>query len=1304
MSLRAVVSSAKFLRQKRAPPRSFLHPNGERLEGKILSHFRILSKIGQGGMGVVYKAEDTNLGRTVAIKVLPADLVQDPKRRARFVTEARTAAAVTHPNIATIYEIDEADGATFIAMEYLQAETLRARMAAHPLQLKQALQLGAEIAAGLAAAHGANIVHRDLKPDNVMITHDGHAKILDFGLARLLDPPTTSAGAAAELAAAQTQAVTDPGQVVGTPAYMSPEQARGLELDFRTDIFSFGCTFYEMLTGHRPFRGATSTDTLSDILTKDPVPATTVKPDLPSSVQWVLEKCLDKEASERYQDTRDLVVDLHHLQRECQNLTSSSRPPATPQAPAAGVTTPQPTPSGQGSAGFGVQTPTPQSMPSAPTLQSAAGVTTTGVTPASQAPARKRFVGLAVAVVTTAAVVFGLSRLFERSPTPKHVAEANSLAIFAFENLKDSTDPQRYGQIFQDVLITALSGLEPLKVYSGQRLFDIQKQLSHGRDDVFDREITTDVARRAGAEHMLTGSLGQLGEKWILTCQMVQVADGTVVFSKRIDGDDLYQVADVLTSELKDDLRIAAPSEVSQEISVREKTSSSLDAYRKYLEGNDLLNTNKYQEAAEVFRKAIEIDPGFGQAYYKLAAAVSWPGDNPDAAKAIYDEFLSRELYTSDKEKRLAESARARLDNQFAEILPKQRELVLDYPDEKDAWYELGETLFHFPGGGKEEEALEAFEKAISLDPDFLLPYQHIFDAFWRDRRYDDALERARALIRRDPENPTWHRFKAGTLAFTTPESGIDAVVTDALRYQKTPEDRRELYKEVATKLWAQAPAKQEEYLKKALAADPDHDDATIVQQLMQLLVNRARWDEYENWVQDELEKNPENSVMQGRLQWVYDRTRRYDDALTFVRQWSREKPDDPRPARRWVRLAILSGDEKAIGTALDAADQATQSTDDRRMLLETVAWAYSARGDHNRSLDSFRETLALDPDGVYPHLYGGMAWRQYARGRYDAARRDFQKAIELNPNDRGAHFGLVRLAADQRDDAAVDSLVDRLLETLPPGPFQVLGPAGQHLRAGRLEQARALYEEYVRRPNPDWVTLNSLTQIGDAYLDEGYVQDALEMFQRAAELEVSRRLPVALNNVGLCQLVAGNYAEGERTLRSALVVQYPNRVTRTRLASAQILLGKFDDAETTLKNELEFRPHPYVDQLLVLVRAGQARFQEARRLAERCVAMDSSRVSHEILAWTLIAGDLDVDRGIREAERALELPIAATNQFHQLPCWPPAEHSLGLALLKKGTPDQAVAHLRRAAERIPGRESLLADLRRAETIASGTP
>lgn len=1269
------------------------------MEGKILSHFRIVSKIGQGGMGVVYRAEDMNLGRAVAIKVLPADLVQDPKRRARFVTEARTAAAVTHPNIATIYEIDSAGATTFIAMEYLEGETLRDRMATQRLPFKQVVQWGAEIASGLAAAHGANIVHRDLKPDNVMITRDGHAKILDFGLARLLDPPGADAGPGGELTRLQTQAITDPDQVVGTPAYMSPEQARGLELDFRTDIFSFGCTFYEMVTGQRPFRGATSTDTLSDILTKDPVPATTMNPELPSSVQWILDKCLDKEATERYQDTRDLVVDLHHLQRDSQSVAAPLRTPATPQAPAAGVPTPQATPSGPDS---GLQTTTPQSVSPVPTPLSTPSVTTGGMAPAT--PARRRFVGLAVAVVVTAAVVFGLSRLFERGSTPEHVAEANSLAIFAFENLKDSTDPQRYGQIFQDVLITALSGLEPLKVYSGQRLFDIQKQLSHDRDDVFDREITTEVARRAGAEHMLTGSLGQLGEKWILTCQMVQVADGTVVFSKRIDGDDLYQVADVLTSELKDDLRIAAPSEVQHQISVREKTSSSLDAYRKYLEGADLLNTNKYQEAAEVFRQAIEIDPEFGQAYYKLAAAVSWPGDNPDAAKAIYDEFLSRELYTSDKEKRLAETARARLDRQYAEVLPKQRELVRDYPDEKDVWYELGETLFHFPGGGKEEEALEAFEQAVSLDPDFLLPYQHIFDAYWQNRRYEEALERAEALIRREPDNATWHRFKAGTLAFTTPESGIDAVVADALKHQKTPQDRRELYKEVGRKLWWQAPAKQEEYLKKALAADPDHNDPTIVQLLMQLLQNRARFDEYEKWVRDELEKDPDNDVARGRLLWVYERTRRYDDALTFVRQRAREKPDDPRPARRWLRQAILGGVEEEITAAMEAVERASKSIDDRRMLLETAAWAHSARGDQNRSLEYLREAMALDPERAYPQLHAGIAWREYNRRRYGAARRAFQKAIELNPNDINSRLGLVQIAADEGAVAAVDELVDDLLEAMPPGPFHALGPAGKHLRAGRLDEARVLFEEFVQRPTPDWVSLNSLTNVGDAYLDEGYVEEALEMFQRAAKLDVSRRLPTALNNVGLCQLVAGNYVDGERTLRGALEVRYPNRVTRTRLASAEILLGKIDAAQKTLEDELEFRPHAYVDQLLVLVRAAQARYQDARRLAEQCVAMDSSRVSHEILAWACIAGDLDVERGIQEAERALELPIATTIQFYELPLWPPAEHSLGLAALKRGDPEAAVAHLRRAAERMPGRESLQADLRRAETMVSGTP
>ncbi|UCE02998.1 MAG: protein kinase, partial [Candidatus Latescibacterota bacterium] len=960
------------------------------MEGKTLSHFRILEKIGKGGMGVVYRAEDIRLGRVVAIKVLPPHLVEDENRRARFVTEARTTAAVTHPNIATIYEIDEVDGTIFIAMEYFEGETLRDRIHGQGLPVKEAVDHAAEIAEGLAAAHQANIVHRDLKPENIMITKDGHPKILDFGLARLLEEPQ-SGDAGDTLVTPPSTALTEKQSILGTPTYMSPEQARGRDLDFRSDIFSFGSTFYEMLTGRAPFQAASSADTISDLLNNQPVPVASINPDVPSEVQWILDKCLEKSAEERYQDTRDLVVDLRHLVRDS---LSTSRPSGAISAP--------PLPS-QASSPF-----------SGELMASQTSVQQSGVASRrSRAWPAFLLAGVAVAVLA----FFGLQRLFEADRAVAPDAEENSLAIFAFENLVDPDDPQRYGQIFQDLLITSLSDLEPLRVYSGQRLFDIQKQLSRTRERTFDKEFATEAARQAGAQHMLTGSLGQLGDKWILTCQLMQVDDGTVVFSKRIDGDDLYAIADDLTSQLQDDMRIAAPTELSRRISLRDKTSSSMDAYKHYMDGQDLLNAGAYHEAADAFQRAVEIDPEFAQAYTKLAVAIWWPRDNPRAALETLGDALERNLYTTEKEKLLAEAYLDQMHERFSDALPKFEQLASEYPDDKEVWYGLGESLFHFPGETRRDEASVAFEKAVALDPDFLLPYKHIFDRMWENRSFDDAIQRAEALVRRDPEKALWHRYRAEARAYTAPEEEIDAILADALEHQRTAADQRELYKGVATRIAHRGLfAKLEEYLEKALEVDPEHDDLTIVRGLMDLLRSQAKWDELEQRVDLLLEEDPLNTVVMGDLFSVYNAKRRYRQAEQDARRLTQEFSDDPQWSRRWVRYAVLSGDPETIDAAVAAAEQAVRNTDDRMRLLGTLGWAYDDRGDHNRAIEYFRNQATVEPDQEFPFIYQALGWQELARGRWDASRSWFSRALEVNPSEMGAIHGLYQVSREAMD------------------------------------------------------------------------------------------------------------------------------------------------------------------------------------------------------------------------------------------------------------------------------------------------
>ena len=657
--------------------------------GRTLGRYEIVEEISRGGMGVVYRARDTRLNRDVALKVLPVDLVADAGRRARFVQEAQAASALEHPHIAVIHEIDEADGVSFIAMELVRGEKLGDLTARGPLPPGRAIDLGIEVAEGLARAHDKGIVHRDLKPANVMLTEDGHAKIIDFGLAKLVD---ALSGDSAGLTVMKSE--TDPGMVLGTVSYMSPEQARGTKVDHRSDIFSFGVLLHEMLTGRPPFRGNTAIDTMHAIL-HNPVPAlpplgANVTPDAAGDLQRILDKALAKEPGDRYQGMRDAAVDLRAARRRLESTTMSG----------------------------------------------ATSISTLG-TPSGFMRAKERVMAVAVAaILLLLAVGYIRSRLSTPAvPASGASGDKPSVAVMYFEN--NTGNPQldwlRTG--LTDMLVTDLSQSPDLEVLPTDRLVQILGDMRRQDDLVVSFDTVQEVARRAGVKTIVLGSYVKAGDTIRINLKLQDAASGRLVTSERVEAageSNLFPTVDDLTKRIKAKFGAAAdptksliksPSAIATTASgtidrdLKDVTTSSIEAYRYYADGINMHERGRELPAVAPLGKAVAIDPNFALALVKLAVIHSNLGHSN-----LRREYAERALQHVDR------------------LTPRERYYIEGYyySDRVDTW-------------GK---AIEAYSKGLALFPDAVSSHNNLGLLLGQSERYDDAIREYEEARRRGIEFP----------------------------------------------------------------------------------------------------------------------------------------------------------------------------------------------------------------------------------------------------------------------------------------------------------------------------------------------------------------------------------------------------------------------------------------------------------------------------------------------------------------------------------------------------------------------
>jgi serine/threonine protein kinase/Tfp pilus assembly protein PilF len=704
-----------------------------------LSHYEVLSQLGTGGMGEVYLAHDTRLNRKVALKVLPANLIHDRERLRRFEQEAQAASALNHPNIITIHEIGVDGDTHFIATEYIKGETLRRRLQTRRLEIKETLSIANQIVAALDAAHCSGIAHRDIKPENVMVREDGLVKVLDFGLAKLAEKKIEDVD---REAATRAQVKTEAGMILGTVSYMSPEQARGLVVDARTDIFSLGVVLYEMLTGQRPFAGDSSNDVIASILRTEPQAPGDLNQDMPTELNRIVVKTLEKDREERYQTAKDLLVDLKHLKKRIDVQTEIERT-GTPERKSNSV---QAVTNDDGT--------TVGTMPiAAPQTGTASDLHTTSSAEYIVGKIKRHQSAAMLALAMLLLATGGLAYFFYFAQSRKAVID--SVAVLPFKNMTNDPNAEYLSDGISESLINSLSQLPQLKVIAQNSTFKYKG-----------KEINVqEVARALGVQAIVTGRIVQRGDQLQISVEMVDARDQTHVWGEQYNrkGTDLLTVQSEISREIVEQLRLKLTNAEQEQLARRGTVNPQ--AYELLLKGrfyNRKGGTENRKKALEYFEQAIAVDPNYAVAYSELSVSYSiliggsWLDPKEFTPKA---EAAARRALELDESLAEAHLALAKIQQNAWNWTTAEQEFkraIELNPNLARAHSGYGEYLSLM---GRHEHAIAENERAKQLDPLSLSINIGVGVKLYHARQYDKALEVFKKTLDLDQNYAPVHGF-----------------------------------------------------------------------------------------------------------------------------------------------------------------------------------------------------------------------------------------------------------------------------------------------------------------------------------------------------------------------------------------------------------------------------------------------------------------------------------------------------------------------------------------------------------------